>query len=183
MVQALLAASLVVNVLLGEKVRELHKQVAASQKPWLMDVGFKVPSFDVLDATGAAVKIEYGSDVRPTLLYTFHPDCGWCNRNWANVQALHEQAGDDYRILVVSRTSEAPKNYAEANRVALPIYHGTSEEFASTFGLRGTPQTIIVSSKGRVLKNWVGAYSDGLQEEIERDLGVRLPGVSTGAGR
>ncbi len=44
-------------------------------------------------------------------------------------------------------------------------------------GLGPTPQTIVISPQGKVLKSWVGAYHDKTQREVETEFGVLLPGL------
>ena len=47
-----------------------------------------------------------------------------------------------------------------------------------SLGLGSTPQTIVVSPEGKVLKVWTGAYDDKLKSEIEDYFGTQLPGLS-----
>jgi hypothetical protein len=49
-------------------------------------------------------------------------------------------------------------------------------------GLESTPQTIIISPDGRVMKNWVGAYGESLRPEVEAYFGIKLPGLTAGDG-
>jgi hypothetical protein len=46
------------------------------------------------------------------------------------------------------------------------------------YGLGSTPQTIIVSLDGKILQNWVGAYTGDRRAEVERFFGVSLPGLT-----
>jgi hypothetical protein len=39
-------------------------------------------------------------------------------------------------------------------------------------------QTIIVSPDGNILQNWVGAYTEVRQVEVEGFFGVNLPGLT-----
>jgi hypothetical protein len=39
-----------------------------------------------------------------------------------------------------------------------------------------TPQTLLVSPEGKLVRRWQGAYTDS-QGEVEKALGVRLPGL------
>lgn len=42
----------------------------------------------------------------------------------------------------------------------------------------GTPQTLVVSADGHVIKNWTGAYSGSLKTEIEGFFQIELPGLT-----
>jgi hypothetical protein len=46
------------------------------------------------------------------------------------------------------------------------------------YRLGGTPQTIVISTDGKVLQNWVGAYADKQQMEVEKFFGLTLPGLT-----
>jgi hypothetical protein len=56
-----------------------------------------------------------------------------------------------------------------------PIFVST-EQTRAVFKLGGTPRTLLVSSRGILLANWLGAYVSA-QSEIEHQLGVKLPGL------
>ncbi|MGE0887721.1 MAG: hypothetical protein AB7P14_29725 [Blastocatellales bacterium] len=57
------------------------------------------------------------------------------------------------------------------------IYKQPTEEAIEQLGLGSTPQTIVISPEGKVLKNWVGAYGSS-KPEIEAYFGVQLPGIT-----
>ena len=40
----------------------------------------------------------------------------------------------------------------------------------------GTPQTIVLSKNGEVLKSWRGAYMSTVKDDVENFFGIRLPG-------
>jgi peroxiredoxin len=69
------------------------------------------------------------------------------------------------------------KEYVEEHQLKFPVYSGLKGETIQALGLGGTPQTIIVSPDGRVLKVWKGAYADNLRPEVEAYFGIQLPGL------
>ena len=48
----------------------------------------------------------------------------------------------------------------------------------NAYRLSGTPQTIVVSSRGEVMKNWNGAYVGDVKHEVESYFGIILPGLN-----
>jgi hypothetical protein len=60
----------------------------------------------------------------------------------------------------------------------LETYSKPTEAFVSSLGLGSTPQTIVISSQGKIEKNWIGAYGDDTKKEVEDYFGVVLPGLT-----
>jgi len=60
------------------------------------------------------------------------------------------------------------------------MYTRLTSETIESLGLGSTPQTIVISAEGRVLKNWKGAYGERVQPDVEAYFGIRLPGLSSG---
>jgi hypothetical protein len=67
--------------------------------------------------------------------------------------------------------------YVAKNELKFPIYARLSPETLKTYKLGGTPQTIVVSPDGRVLKDWVGAYAGDQKSQVEAFFHVSLPGL------
>lgn len=60
----------------------------------------------------------------------------------------------------------------------MPVYKDLTELSKLTYKLGATPQTIVVSPEGKVIKNWMGAYSGDKAREVEEYFNVRLPGLT-----
>lgn len=58
-----------------------------------------------------------------------------------------------------------------------PVYNDLSPHSTSSYKLGGTPQTLVISSEGRILKSWFGAYSGPVAQEVEEYFSIRLPGI------
>jgi hypothetical protein len=67
------------------------------------------------------------------------------------------------------------KQYVDSYNFSFPIYKSPTPESIRALGLKNTPQTIVISPDGRVLKNWIGIFAERLQPEVEAYFGVRLP--------
>jgi peroxiredoxin len=172
----LLVASIITNLLLARKVRVQEQMlIAMSAKANL--IGLTVPPIDVRTADGQVQRITHSGD-RATVLYIFRPECGWCEKNVANINALAAQINQKYRILGVSLPSERAREYVDQGILQFPTYSEVEETTQLAYKLGPTPQTLVISSEGRVLKNWKGAYSSTLKQEIEEYFNLHLPGIN-----
>jgi hypothetical protein len=43
------------------------------------------------------------------------------------------------------------------------------------YGLGSTPETIVISSQGKVVERWLGAYEGGTKRDMERFFSANLP--------
>ncbi len=168
----LLAASLTGNVILGWKLRRAG---GAIDPP---PVGQTVPSLLGTNFAGKTEAILLRGARRPTVLYFFRPGCRWCERNAANIQALAGSRHSCYRFVAISLSDEELKPYLAAHPFAFDVYSGVSAATLKQLGVRGTPQTIVVSTEGRVMKNWSGAFTGDVGRGVESQFGVRLPGLT-----
>ena len=136
-----------------------------------------MPSFIAKDVNGSPGVIDYRSQDKPTVLYIFAPDCDACQRNLSNIKALSEAARANYRFVGLSLTTDKLADYIRQNNFSFPVYTELPFFTTTTYKLGGTPQTIIVSTEGRVLKDWMGSYEGFLEQEVEAFFQVQLPGV------
>jgi hypothetical protein len=175
-VLSLLALSLGTNVYLALRHRYVYAGEASER------VGTRLPAFAVAALDGRSALIDWASDSRPTVLYVFKPSCVWCARNLSNIKALSEQRGRDYRFIGLSLSDEGLRKYVEDNGMGFPVYTRSHEPSgARNVVWRATPETIVVGRDGLVRDDWVGAYTERSQVEIESRFGVRLPGLLAAA--
>ena len=165
----LLMGSVVLNVVLS---RRLTAFVQPDQTPI---IGTLAPTLEAKTLSGDAVSIRFGSS--PTILYYFSPNCGWCERNWTNVEALVAAIGSQYRFVALSSVPNVAE-YVETRHLTFEVYSGLTLESARVYHFSGTPQTVVVGADGRITHVWSGAFRNQLQREVEHALGVLLPGVS-----
>lgn len=173
----LLAASLSLNVVLGWKVARPNRSFEAENQ---LVEGTPISPITVSSVSDdRQVTITYGDTDKPTVLYILVPSCQWCTRNLKNINTIASLRGDSYRFVAVSLTDVGLKEYLDANRLGFSVYKNISHEKVRQLGLGSTPQTVIVSPEGKVLKNWVGAYGEALQPEVEKYFNVSLPGLTS----
>jgi peroxiredoxin len=177
----ILAASLSLNVYLGWKLRQASNTPAPITIKKLPP-GTKVDPITVVGVDGRQETISYGGNDKPTVLYVLSPSCVWCERNKANIEKLVELKGNSFRFVGLSLVDDGVKEYAETHHLSFPIYSKLSAETIRTLGLGGTPQTIVVSPDGRIVKNWSGAYTESSRGEVEEYFQVHLPGLTSGKG-
>jgi hypothetical protein len=125
--------------------------------------------------SGEARSVEFAG-AQPTVLYYFSPNCHWCERNWSNVRTLAAQTRNRYRFIGISTTDQVSAYLAERD-LSFETVTGIPESVLRRYGIGGTPRTIVISQQGRVLGDWLGAYSTATQLAVERFFGVSLPGL------
>lgn len=171
----LLLASLSLNVYLGWRVKQGN---AVPNLPQKVALGTRVEPITVSSLEGVVQTISYRDTDRPTVLYILSPDCIWCERNRENIVKLGE-LGDRFRFVALSLTESGLKEYVEKQHFKFPVYTRVPAEAITSLGLGTTPQTIVISPEGRVLKNWTGAYSERTRGEVEEFFQTRLPGLTS----
>lgn len=173
MQRALLGLSVAVNILLSLQVHHL-KQPTTPAAPGLQ-IGQVVPPIAATDRNNRSVIVPYDDTPIPTILYVLRPNCSWCTRNLANFHELTRQTHGRYRVVALSLTSAG--NYAQygGEDSVLTVSEGSRRALR----LGATPQTLVVSRDGRMLHNWVGAYTNSVAD-IETSLRISLPGLLQG---
>jgi len=174
---ALLVCSLGLNLLLARRVSKLKNLAETMRAQARLAAGDKVPPIVARDPEGHTAVLDYSSTNLPTVLFVISPTCGWCTKNIMNMRALTERAGSRYRFVGLSVSSDKVADYVKENKLDFPVYTDLPFLPMKEYKLGGTPQTIVVSPKGDVMKVWSGAFADNLQKEVEAYFGVNLPGI------
>jgi peroxiredoxin len=170
-----LGASVAANLILANRLLQAN-QPASTNLP----VGTVVEPFSAVSPRGDTVVVDYQSGV-PTVLYYFSPSCGWCERNWANVETLAEQTKSRYRFIAVS-SADVSAEFIRDRHVAFEVVSNVPQDVIARYGFHGTPQTLVISQDRRVLRAWTGAYTSLQATEVEAYFGMRLPGLAKPAG-
>jgi peroxiredoxin len=173
----LLTLSLVCNVVMATM---LLRQGAARQPGDLLAIlppGSVVKPFEAAGLDGRRSTVEFSAGNQPTVLYVFTPQCRWCMRNLKNLSALYGARGGTYRFIGVSLEATNLQSYAAGNGIKFRILHDLSPETIAEYRLGPTPETLVISTDGVVLKNWVGAYQDSVLSDVESYFAVKLPGI------
>jgi AhpC/TSA family len=173
----ILFVSLSVNLLLAYRIRQ-GNQPGAWVKAAPLPAGTAVPPIKAQSLDGEEVTISFKDSSQPLVIYIFTPQCSWCVRNQDNLKTIVALKHEFYRFIALSLTDKGVQQYLAENRINIPVFINPKDEAQEQYRLGSTPQTIIVSPDGKVLQNWVGAYTGVRQAEVERFFGVSLPGLS-----
>jgi peroxiredoxin len=172
-------ASVALNVVLASKVRSFRQFRLAKASEQLLKAGTIVPPIAATRPDGKQQMISYQDSNQPTVLYIFTPPCSWCARNMNSFKTLADNKNAQYRFIGISLSEQGLADYVAKNDLKLPVYSGLSPETLNTYKLGGTPQTIVISPEGKVLKDWAGAYFGDQKSQIEAFFHVSLPGLRT----
>jgi peroxiredoxin len=170
----LLALSGVVNILLA---RELSSLKLALQSKRELSVGDSVQSIIAHSLDGTPATIEVSDHTLPTVLYVFSPQCIWCTRNSDNIKAIENSLNGKYRFIGLSMSAVSLEEYITSSNLSFPVYKEPDRRSIADFRLGGTPQTLVISPDGKVVKSWHGAYSGDQKKDVENFFGVNLPGI------
>ena len=178
-VLVLLTLSLGLNLVLGlDKYHRYRQARDAANRAAGLKEGAKVPPFDAERLGAGKERIAFDRGI-PTLFYFQASTCGWCQRNLANLQAVSRAVEGRYRLVVISLddNEDTTRAYAERAGLSVPTYYRPDKKSLRSYLITGTPTTVIVSTTGRVVKSFAGAYTGERRRMMESLLGVTLPGV------
>jgi peroxiredoxin len=173
----LLAGSLTLNVYQGWKLKGKTESPPAPPVTQKLSAGMSIPVLNVTSSAGVPDAISY-SNTKPTVLYVFSPSCDWCQRNNANVNAIATLKNDSYTFVGLSLSDYQLRKYVETEHIPFPVYSGLTGELIEKLGFTETPQLLVISSDGIVLKSWTGAFVKEVAQDVEGYFNIRLPGVT-----
>lgn len=175
LIPAMLALSCVflavVDGRLLEQNKELAKLATAKVRSEQLLPGDKVPPLLGFDVRGGRLKFEYGPRKRETLLLVFSPHCRACALNWhAWQEVLAVVNRKVLRVALVDPTASVGVNFLEAHGLAgTTVFAQVDPDLWLAYKLGLTPETILISPRGRVDGLWVGVLRpDRLKELVER---------------
>jgi peroxiredoxin len=170
---ALLFISLCGNVYLGIRLlRPVVPAVRMAGPP----IGARLSSFEARDLDGQSQIVDPRASQLNTVFYVFSPSCIWCERNLANLQALASAAGTRYRLIGVSLDPNVA-SYIRQNSISFPVLVRPTAQTVQAYGLGATPQTIVLSPSGTVVKLWQGAYAATIASDVSDFFSIELPGL------
>lgn len=175
---ALLLGSLSLNVYFGWSVRRLKRDAGSPPNSAKLVAGVSVHPIMAVSLAGKQETITYQDNAKPTVVYVFSPSCIWCERNTQNINAIVNLREQSFRFIGLSLVNHDLREYVQSHHFSFPVYQSLDAESIQTLGLGSTPQTLVISPEGRVLKNWTGAFSKSVQAEVEEYFDVHLPGLA-----
>lgn len=121
--------------------------------------------------------LSFSEVAEPTVLYVFTPQCHWCSENLDNIRVLAKETRGKYKLIGLSLNNEGLEDYLQKTKLDFPVYRDIPSNVKSAYKFGGTPQTIVISPEGKVIKNWVGVYTDDVASEVEGYFKLSLPGL------
>jgi len=173
----LLVTSCGLNVLLARRVRQLGTAIGVQSHQAQLEVGTLVSPIVAKELDGRSATVAYTGSNRLTILYIFTPQCGWCTKNSDNFSTLVKAKAKEHRFIGLSLSQVGLAEYVRTNKLTIPVLTGLSSETMNTYKLGGTPQMLVISPEGRVVKNWRGAWINKEKSDIEAFFQVNLPGI------
>ncbi|MBZ5724970.1 MAG: TlpA family protein disulfide reductase [Acidobacteriia bacterium] len=175
LVALLFIGSIAINVWLARVVVSMHASRAHAAI-----IGGQLPPIELRDATGRRVTLGYTFG-QPTIIYWFAPRCSWCKLNNANMATIARTVGSSYRLVGIAKSVSGLQDYLAEESHDFPVFTDPTGEARAVIGLGATPQTVVVSGSGTVLKIWRGAYDGSTAREVEAFFNVSLPGLGATA--
>lgn len=126
---------------------------------------------------GKPATVEFTGQPLPTVVYIFSPTCHFCEANAANFAAIYKSAEHSHRFVGVATSTAGLRCYLAENAMTFQVLTGVRK---GSWSLGATPQMVVVSRDGALVRNWVGV-PDSKRWELESYFGVTLPGLR-GAG-
>jgi hypothetical protein len=174
-VLVLLAFSLALNAYLGVKIKNLS--AANDTVNPTAAIGSFLETLDAHTTEGEPQTIRLTAG-KAAVIYIFSPECRWCERNLPNITYLAAKRNEEYDFIGLSLSRRSLDVYLKTHKLPFVVYAQPSAPAQKLMQIAGTPQTVVVSSNGRILHNWVGAYRDSIQHEVEAEFKVLLPGLT-----
>jgi len=173
----LVSALLVLNASLIIQNRSLRK--AAGTRSAVLRPGTIVPSLSGTDIDGKDFTLSYGNDPRKVVLLVFSPRCGICTKNMPNWKAMLQSLDRNaYRVIAVSIISEGVKEYVVQQKMRdVPIIAQVDPKSRVSYEMNVTPQTMLIDSRGKVEKLWIGMLSADERNEVEQSFSLKLPEI------
>jgi hypothetical protein len=162
-----------------------------SSSPPLLAIGAAVSPAVAYSPDGRVERLEYQSAGRPTVIYVSAPGCQWCERNRSSIEALIVARKATFRFVALSLSDDVDPYLAQRNIDGLTLLSRPSSETRKEYMLGPTPHTMVIGPDGRVVQNWLGAYSGKTRRDVEAYFNVSLsepdptgsPSVTTDPGK
>ena len=178
-----LAMSLIANVSLTyllQRNRIQHPVIDAtaqnlSDARSIPKAGARLDELHLIKQDGTTPDIKLDSHELPIIVYVLSPTCGWCKLNRPNINSLVTQVQGKYRVVGISVTSLGLENYVVQNSLPFQVYSVDPKFSHANFPLKATPETLVFSSEGILIRGWNGAYLGDTKDIVSSYFGIKLP--------
>jgi hypothetical protein len=176
-VTAVIVSSLCLNAALTARMMRQQEIIEGLTPRPVLEIGDEIGVIDGAYLSGDSTAIVPTAAPNGVVLYVYAATCGWCERNGDNMRAVFDAARSRgqkvYALaLVADDAAEFLAKHGVAAEIVVP-----APDARSKYGFGGTPQTLVVGSDGKVIRNWRGAMVESTKSDVEEFFGVRLPGL------
>jgi hypothetical protein len=136
----------------------------------LPPLGQFVPPLTGTDPAGRKIAVNYGKNAPRTVLLVFSPTCSACKVNWPQWHALIGAVGKRPLRLVFANTSSNAVNtdyICQHNIASYTILATLDQAVLAKYNLKFTPETILVSSAGKIENAWIGVLTATKLGQVE----------------
>lgn len=153
------------NIALKGVVREFEGHLAPQE-------GSVIPTLYGHDPEKKPLVILQGTDSRKTVLLIFSPQCANCEKNWPVWhEAIQNMDIKRFRAIAINLANDLPQDYLAQHHVTdMPILAELGPQLAISYNFQLTPLTVLLDSKGRVDKVWIGILAGKEKREFEQTL-------------
>ncbi len=145
-----------------------------TENPSLADsnysLGDYMGDYTVTDVNGNSYTFSELLETKKAIVLNFwFINCGPCQMEFPYLQKAYNSYIDDIEIIAINpvdKKASSVEKYAKQNELTIPLAVG-EEEWATAFGLKGFPTTVIIDRYGCIAFMHTGAViEDGVFEKI-----------------
>jgi hypothetical protein len=173
MLTALMVASTAMNVILSLECAHLREIVRSIQAGRSLPK-VKAPPFNAKSMDGSTITFAFPREM--LILYAFSPTCVWSRRNHPNAVSLSKKLGSRADFVAVSLIDSKTllETYVTEHRSSFPVLFAVTPALKKDLQMGITPQLLVLSPVGELLKVWSGPFVDRNREEIETFLHIKI---------
>ena len=181
LVVACLALAVLV-LLLARENRSLKTLIASgghasvADDPNALKTGDTLTPFEIIDGSGAKTRLEFGRGEDRTLLLVFSVSCPACEKNMPIWTALLATAPPpSVRVVAIQTDKVGPageKSPKLEQAFPFPVYAVGHPQPAPLAKVPYIPATVVLDSKGVVIKAWFGVLSADQQHDLRKEIGI-----------
>lgn len=141
-----------------------------------LDVGTAVGSITGSDDSGRSIAISEDPKGRPTVLYAFSPTCVWCEKTNPALRVLIQKEKERFRFVAadLSLPVSPAEPYIRLNALEFESVIHPNAQTRQQLGLNGTPDTLVIDTKGKIIRAFHGAYVDSILQSVNEFFGLNL---------
>jgi len=172
----ILAGAVAIVVRQGKRIRTLEGVVADLEVKNHLPAGLAVRQINIRDVSGRDYRLDYTiPHTKPMVIYVMRPSCSVCRGNAPSINALAREVNAKYDVIGLSLERDGLEDMVARDRIQFPMYTDVPRDIVRAYGLGATPETLVVTTDGKIVRSWIGGYAGALQTAIEQFFSLNLP--------